>query len=129
MWIGRQVAALGYQITVIDSNNYGESLARHRITASGTAVLPHDIYGTLLVILQIDQYLDGRILSQGPQMQEYTSIDDENRSSLQLRLAHVISGSWSIEARAAIWRNIAAADSMAVDFKRELVYLGLVYGK
>jgi hypothetical protein len=128
-WIGRQVAALGYQITVIDSNDYGQSLARHRVTASGTAVLPHEIYGTLLAILQIDQYLDGRIVSGGPQMQEYTSIDDENRSSLQLRLAHTLAGSWSIEGRAAIWRNVAAGDSMAVDFKRELIYLGLVYGK
>ena len=48
-------------------------------------------------------------------MQEYTSIDDENRSSLQLRLAHTLAGSWSIEGRAAIWRNVSAGDdAMAV---------------
>lgn len=128
-WIGHQVAAIGYQVTVIDSNDYGQSIVRHRATASGTAVLPHEIYGTLLAILQIDQYSDGRIVSRGPQMQEYTSIDDENRSSFQLRLAHALAGSWSVEARAAIWRNITAGDEMPVDFERELVYLGLVYGK
>jgi hypothetical protein len=128
-WVGRQVAAVGYQITIIDSNDYGQSLARHRATASGTAALPHDIYGTLVAILQIDQYLDGRIVLGGPQMQEYTSIDDENRSSLQLRLARKLVGQWAIEGRAAIWRNLSAGDSMEVDFKRELVYLGLVYGR
>jgi hypothetical protein len=127
-WVGRQVAAVGYQITVIDSNDFGQSLARHRLTASGTAVLPRDIYGTLLAILQIDQYLDGRVVMGGPQMQEYTSIDDENRSSIQLRLARKLTGQWALEGRAAIWRNISG-NSMELDFKRELVYLGLVYGK
>jgi hypothetical protein len=128
-WVGRQVAAAGYQITVIDSNAYGQSLARHRITASGTAALPGDIYGTLLGILQIDQYLDGRVVVGGPQMQEYTSVDDENRSSLQLRLARKLRGQWAIEGRAAIWRNLSTGNTMELDFKRELVYLGLVYGK
>jgi hypothetical protein len=128
-WVGHQVAAVGYQITVIDSNDFGESIARHRITASGTAVLPGEIYGTLLGILQLDQYLDGRFVLGGPQMQEYTSIDDENRSSLQLRLARKLRGQWAIEGRAAIWRNLSTGNSMEVDFKRELVYLGLVYGK
>jgi hypothetical protein len=128
-WVGHQVATLGYQIAIIDSNYYGQSLARHRATLSGTAALPHDIYGTLLAILQIDQYLDGRIVSGGPQMQEYTSIDDENRSSVQLRLARKLVGEWAIEGRAAIWRDLSPDDLMAVDFKRELIYLGLVYGR
>jgi len=127
-WVGSQVAALGYQITVIDSNDFGNSIARHRITASTTVVLPRDIYGTLLAILQIDQYLDGRFLKFGPQMQEYTSIDDENRSSLQVRVARKLVGQWALEGRAAIWRNISG-NSEQLDFKRELVYLGLVYGR
>ncbi|HEY5927396.1 MAG TPA: hypothetical protein VIV11_37185 [Kofleriaceae bacterium] len=127
-WVGRQVAAIAYQITVIDSNDYGQSLARHRATLSGTAVLPLDVYGTLLAILQIDQYLEGRIVPGGPQMQEYTSIDDENRSSVQLRLARKLVGQWAIEGRAAIWRNLSN-EPMEAEFGRELVYLGLVYGK
>ncbi|HEY5952089.1 MAG TPA: hypothetical protein VIV40_41615, partial [Kofleriaceae bacterium] len=127
-WVGRQVAALGYQITIIDSNSFGQSLARHRITASGTAQLPGEIYGTLLAILQLDQYLDGLLVRRDLQQQEFTNVEDENRSSLQLRLARVIGGSWSVEGRAAIWRNIAGG-SMQLDFRRELIYLGLVYGK
>ena len=127
-WVGRQVAAVGYQITVIDSNDFGQSLARHRITSSATAALPGTIYGTLLAILQIDQYLDGRLERGGVQQQEFTSIDDENRSSLQLRLARTLAGKWAIEGRAAIWRNLAGG-AMELEFRRELVYLGLVYGR
>lgn len=127
-WVGRQVAALGYQITVIDSNSFGQSLARHRITASGTAVLPGQLYGTLLAILQIDQYLDGLLVRRDLQQQEFTNIEDENRSSLQLRLARKLAGHWAVEGRAAIWRNLAGG-AEELDFSRELVYLGVVYGK
>jgi hypothetical protein len=127
-WVGRQVAGLGYQITIIDSNDFGQSLARHRITGSATTVLPGEIYGTLLAILQIDQYLDGLVVRRDVQTQEFANIEDENRSSLQLRLAHKLAGQWSVEGRAAIWRNLAG-NAMELDFRRELVYLGLVYGK
>ncbi len=127
-WVGRQVATLGYQITVIDSNSFGQSLARHRIAASGTAVLPGEIYGTLLAILQIDQYLDGLLVRRDLQQQEFTNVEDENRSSLQLRLARKLAGQWALEGRAALWRNLAGG-AEELDFQRELVYLGLVYGK
>ena len=127
-WVGRQVAALGYQITIIDSNSFGQSLARHRVTASGTAQLPYEIYGTLLAILQIDQYLDGLLVRRDLQQQEFTNVEDENRSSLQLRLARRLGGQWAVEGRAAIWRNLAGG-AMELDFRRELVYVGLVYGK
>ncbi len=130
-WVGRQVAALGYQVTLIDSNSFGQSLARHRATASGTAQLPGNIYGTLLAILQIDQYLDGLTVRRDLQQQEFTNIDDENRSSLQLRLGRRVSGDWAVEGRAAIWRNVGAfgGNAMALDFQRELVYFGIVYGR
>ena len=127
-WVGRQVATLGYQITIIDSNSFGQSLARHRVAASGTMQLPGEVYGTLLAILQIDQYLDGLIVRRDLQQQEFTNVEDENRSSLQLRVGRKLAGHWSAEGRAAIWRNLAGgADEL--DFRRELVYLGLVYGK
>jgi hypothetical protein len=128
MWVGHQVAAVGYQLAVIDSNDFGQSLARHRFTASGTAALPGRVYATLLAILQIDQYLDGRIVRGGVQEQEFASIDDENRSSVQLRVARTIAGQWAVEGRGAIWRNLSG-NAMELDFRRELVYVGLVYGR
>jgi hypothetical protein len=127
-WVGRQVAALGYQITIIDSNSFGQSLARHRISASATTQLPGEVYGTLLAILQVDQYLDGLLVRRDLQQQEFTNVEDENRSTLQLRLARRLAGQWSVEGRTAIWRNIIGG-AEELDFSRELVYVGLVYGK
>jgi hypothetical protein len=127
-WVGREVVALGYQLIVIDSNSFGESLVRHRVTGSATIAFPHGIYGTLLAILDIDQYIDGLTVSTDPLHSDFANIEDENRSSLQARVAEKLSGGWSLEARAAIWRNIAGA-SMDLDFHRELGYLGLMYAR
>jgi len=127
-WVGHQLAALGYQFTLIDSNSFGQSLARHRVTASGTTALPFGIYGTLLAILQIDQYLDGLLVRRDLQSQEFANVEDENRSSLQLRLARHISSQWSIEGRAAIWRNLAGG-AMELSYRRELVYIGIVFAR
>ena len=123
-WVGSQVAALGYQLTVIDSNSFGQSLARHRVTASATAAVGQT-YATLLAILQIDKYLDGLVIQTDLHM-DYTNIEDENRSSVQLRIARKLSSWWSLEGRAAIWRNLARS-SMELAFQRELVYAGVIY--
>jgi hypothetical protein len=128
-WVGRQVASLGYLVTLIDSNSYGQSLARHRVTVSGTTALPGQFYGTLLAILQLDQYLDGLIVRRDLQQMEFTNVEDENRSSLQLRIGRKLTDDWSIEGRAAIWRNLANSGDMELSFRRELVYVGLTYGK
>jgi hypothetical protein len=127
-WVGRQVVALGYQLALIDSNSYGQSLARHRVNLAATAALPGGFYGTLLAILQLDQYLDGLIVRRDLQSQQFTNIEDENRSSLQLRLARRVYSQWSLETRVAIWRNLIGS-AMELDFQRELVYLGVTYNK
>jgi len=127
-WVGRQIVALGYQLVVIDSNSFGESFARHRVTVSATTGLPGGLYGTLLGILEIDQYLDGLVVQTDLVRADFANIEDENRSSLQARLAKKLSATWSLEGRAAVWRNIAAS-SMDLAFHRELVYLGLVYAR
>lgn len=121
-WVGRQVAAIGYQLTVVDSNSYGQSFIRHRVTASVTTTLPGELYASVLGVLQIDRYLDVLIVDSNPLHAEFTSIDDENRSTLQVRLARKVATSWSVEARAAAWRNIGSQD----DFKRALVYGGVI---
>jgi hypothetical protein len=126
-WIGRQVIAAGYQVAVIDSNSFGQSLTRHRVTASATASLGAT-FATVLAILQIDKYNDGLIVQRDLQATQFTNIEDENRSSLQLRLARKLSPAWSLELRGAIWRNLAGA-AKELSFHRELGYLGLVYAK
>ena len=124
-WVGKQVAEIGYQLIVIDSNSFGQSLVRHRATASITSGLPWELYGTLLAILQIDRYVDGLVVGD-IQLRDFANIENENSSSLQLRIARKLSASWSLETRAAIWRNIGST-TMDLKYERELIYGGIVY--
>ena len=124
-WVGEIIATAGYQLTVIDSNSYGQSLIRHRITASGTVELASRLYGTATATLQIDQYPDGVLIEKDFQNQEFTSLEDESRSSLQVRLARELSAAWSLEARGAVWRDVGNTGGMS--FRRELIYAGVVY--
>jgi hypothetical protein len=124
-WTGEVVATTGYQLTVIDSNSHGQSLIRHRIMASATAELTDKLFGSATATLQIDQYLDGLIVETVVQDQALTSLDDENRSSLQVRIARELSTAWSLEARAAVWRNLG--NELAASFRRELIYAGAIY--
>ena len=125
-YVGREVASLGYQLMVIDSSSAGESFARHRVTASGTVQLG-SYYTTLLAILQIDQYLDGLLVQSDIEHQTFTDVEDDSRSSLQLRVARKLGPDWSLEGRAAIWRDIGTAQELR--FERELVYFGVVYAR
>ena len=127
-YAGHRVLSVGYQLVVIDSNSFGESLVRHRATASATTGLPWGLYGTLLGILEIDQYLDGLLVRTDLVRSDFANVEDENRSSLQARLAKKLDSGWSVEARAAIWRNLGPGSS-ELAFKRDLVYLGVVYSR
>ena len=126
-WVGRQVASIGYQLTVIDSNSFGQSFARHRVLASGTASVGK-IYVSLLAILQIDQYLDGLLVQRDLTHAEFTNIEDENRSSAQLHVARKITSEWTVEGRIAYWRNILGG-TMDLAFQRAVFYGGIVYSR
>lgn len=126
-YAGGIVAALGYQLSITDTNSYGQSLVRHRINLSSTTPLPWSLYGTLLVTIQYDQYLDGLIVQKDLQNQTFTTLDDENRSSIQFRLARQMSKAFSFESRVAYWRDVGGGDD--AEFRRTLVYLGGVYNR
>ena len=124
-WTGEIVATAGYQLTVIHSNSYGQSQVRHRIMASATMELFERLFGTVTATLQIDQYPDGLLVANDLQHQEFTNLEDENRSSLQVRIARALSTAWSLEARGAVWRDLGNPGAAA--FRRELVYGGVIY--
>jgi len=124
-WVGEVIATAGYQLTVIDSNSYGQSLVRHRIMASATVELADKLYGTATATLQIDQYPDGVLVAKDLQNQEFTNLEDENRSSLQVRIARELSATWSLETRGAVWRDLGNPGGMS--FRRELIYAGVIY--
>jgi len=124
-WVGAIAATVGYQLTVIDSNSYGQSLVRHRIMTSGTVELADKLFGTATATLQIDQYPDGVLFEKNIQHQEFTNLEDENRSSLQLRIARALSAAWSLEARGVVWRDFG--NTGEASFRRELIYAGVIY--
>ncbi len=126
-YAGKVIATLGYQLTVIDSNSFGQSLIRHRATASVTRSLPWSMFGTALAILQIDQFVDGLVVKKDLQRSEFTSLDDENRSSAQLRLGKAITGAWTVEVRGAIWRDLGG--TMDSTFRRASLYFGAIYAR
>jgi hypothetical protein len=126
-YVGRYIASLGYQFTIIDSNSFGQSFARHRVLGSATMSLGKN-YVSLLAILQIDQYLDGLLVQADVQHQEFTNIEDENRSSAQLHIARRLGDAWTVEGRVAYWRNILG-NTMDLAFSRGVVYAGVVYSK
>lgn len=123
-WTSEVVVSTGYQFTVIDSNSYGQSLIRHRITTSATTELVDKLFGTATATLQIDQYPDGIFVEDDIQHQELTNLEDENRSSLQVRIARELTPAWSLEVRGAIWRDFGHTDAT---FRRELLYTGVIY--
>jgi hypothetical protein len=125
-WTSSVVVTVGYQLTAIDSNSYGQSLFRHRMTASATTELFDKLFATVSATLQIDQYPDG-VLVEKAALQEVTTIEDENRSSLQIRLARELTATWSLEARGAVWREFGNAETAA--FRRELFYTGVIYAR
>lgn len=126
-YVGSYIASLGYQLTVIDSNSFGQSFARHRVLASGTVSIGKN-YLSLLAILQIDQYLDGLLVEADLQHQEFTNIEDENRSSAQFHIARKLTDTWSVEGRVAYWRNILG-NTMDLAFSRAVFYGGVVYSR
>jgi hypothetical protein len=126
-YVGSYIASLGYQLEVIDSNSYGQSFARHRMLAS-TTMSVGKTYVSLLAILQIDQYLDGLLVEADLQNQEFTNIEDENRSSAQIHVARKLTGDWTFEGRVAYWRNVLG-NTMDLAFSRTVIYAGVVYAK
>jgi hypothetical protein len=124
-WTGRFVAAASYQLSVTDSNSYGQSIVRHRATLSATTNLPWRLYGTALATLQLDHYPDGLPVERDLVTQTFTTLDDENRSSLQVRVARHVAAAWAVEGRGAIWRNLGS--ELDTVFRRAVLYVGAVY--
>ena len=122
---GAHVVSLGYELTVNTSSSFGQSLIRHRIVAAGTTELPGSLYATLTLTAQLDQYLDSLLVEPELQSSTFVTLDDENRSSVQLRVARHLTPTIGIELRASYWRNLNVERDG--DFSRALVSAALVW--
>lgn len=125
VYTGDVVAGGGYQLTYNDSSSYGQSLVRHRLSASLTAKLPRRVFATAIATLQLDQYLDPLVLAADVSNQTFTSIEEENRSALSVRLSRRLGGKWAAEARWAFYADSLSQDDL--EFRRQLVYGGVTW--
>lgn len=126
-YTGERVWSLGYELAVDDSTSYGQSVARHRALASVTARLPWKLVASASAILEIDHYPAPLLVSRDVASQAFSSIDDDNRSTISLLVSRSIGGRWSLEARYQYWTDALASDGY--EFRRQLAYGGLVWGQ
>jgi hypothetical protein len=124
-YTGEVVATAGYKLAINDSSSYGQSLLRHRVAASVTAELPLRVYGTLGAALQVDQYLDPLVLARDVTSQTFTSIDDENRSEVSVRVSRAVGAGFAAEARVATYADSLSEDDLR--FRRTVVYGGVTW--
>ena len=124
-YTGAHVLSLGYELTVNTSSSFGQSLIRHRIVVAGTTELPGSLYATLTLTAQLDQYLDSLLIEPELQSSTFVTLDDENRSSVQLRVARHLTPTLGLELRASYWRNLDVERDG--DFSRALVSAALVW--
>ncbi|MEZ4363922.1 MAG: hypothetical protein R3B48_27350 [Kofleriaceae bacterium] len=125
IYTGTIVASLEYQITVVDSNSFGRSWIGQRTRAALTApVGPAFLTG--IATAQLDQYPDGLLVARDPSNGLFDTLEDDNRSSLEARLAIPLGrSSVSLEGRLATWRELSGD----VTYGRSLASLGLVWVK
>jgi hypothetical protein len=125
-YTGDVVAGAGYQMAFNDSSSYGQSLVRHRVTASVTAEAPAKVFATAIATLELDQHLDPLLVARDVIDQTFTSIDEENRSAVSLRLSRHLVAGWAGEFRAAFYADaLSSGDDMR--FRRTVFYGGLTW--
>jgi hypothetical protein len=125
-YTGTRVFSAGYELVVDDSTSYGDSVIRHRVLGSATTGLGAKLIATAQAILELDQYPAPLLVARGIVSQTFSTLDDDNRNMVALMLSRRIVGSWTLEARWAYWANAFTSD--AYSFRRQLFYVGIVWG-
>ena len=129
-YLGAANARFFYSAEINSSNSFGEAFVRHAVGMKFTAPLYWKFYLTAKGVLQFakfDEPYNREVTSSS-----FTSIDDENRSTLVLHLARDISKRWSFGLRYAIYLNetqneAAGKPAETPSFLRHLLFLGLRY--
>jgi len=125
VYTGRRVYGARYELSVNDSNSYGESLVRQRLHVGVTTELLREVYMTAEGTILVNVYLEPLLLARDEQARTFVSIDEENRNSLSLHLSRAIGGGWALEGRYAIFSNEFTNEELS--FRRQTVYLGAIY--
>jgi hypothetical protein len=122
-YLGPVAASFEVQGSVVDSNSFGQSWLGVRLRAAVTGEVKN-WYITGSATVRADRYSDGLLVARNSQQGDYDTLDDDNRSSLELRVARAIGADWAVEARLSIWRDLAAG----IEYERSVATFGVVWG-
>jgi len=125
LYTGDRVWTGAYELSLVDSNSFGQSLVRHRIDLGVTTKTWAEVFLTARATVIVSSFLDPLLLARDVQSQTFISIDDENRNALSVHLARDLGASWTIEARYAIFTNEFA--TKALSFRRQIGYVGMTH--
>lgn len=119
-YVGDLVASLDAVLTVLDSNSAGRSWTGVRLRGATTFEMGK-LYCTLIGVLQLESYADHLLVARD---QEYFEVlDNDNRSSAELRLGVPLARSLVLEARLAGWTDVSGD----LEYGRTLGSVGLVW--
>ncbi len=109
---------LDYGFVDSESNSFGQTYQRHRLAVSGGVRLPLGFLAMGQGVLSISQYPNGVYLS--PEL--IVLEDDENSSSLSVKLLHPLGTWWDVEARYALY--YARLPNNGLSYLRQVFTLG-----
>lgn len=121
-YTGEVVASVEAQLTALDSNSFSQSWQGARLRTTLTAPLAIG-YASLTATMSAERYPDGLLVRLDAST--YESLQADDRSSLELRLARRLDKYTELELRVATWLDLFRDTS----YRRTLVSVGLVWGR
>lgn len=119
---GGVIASLEAQLTVLDSNSFGRSFTNGRLRGALTFQSGVN-YVTTTGTLQIEKYDDRLLVARDADQALFEVLEDDNRSSLELRVGRPVSEDVTVEWRLAGWVSL----SERIDYQRVLGSVGVVW--
>ncbi|MBP9087786.1 MAG: hypothetical protein KBG15_16825 [Kofleriaceae bacterium] len=107
-YVGAFIVGGSYRILDIVSSSFGHSLRRHQLSVAATRALSAKLFATVGATAQLDEFSAGAKLVVDPLNPEISTLADEARSVVQLRLGYRVGPRWTLEGRAATWTNLAS---------------------
>ena len=121
----QRVYSLRYDLSIVDSNSYGQSLVRQRLESALSSELFSDFFLTVRATFRLNLFGDPLLLARDVQSQSFLSIDDENRNEVSVHLLRGLWEGWAAEARYSRYSAEFSRDEL--DFSRQTAYLGLLW--
>jgi hypothetical protein len=112
--------SVGYSYLDMTSNSFGETLRRHRLSATAGVRLPAKLTLLATGALQLSQFPDGIFLSPELQVVE----DDENSSTLTVKLVRPVHAHVDVDVRYALYVNVLPQRAVGTE---PLVYVRNVF--